>query len=100
MSENAPHTLSSCSGLSRASTTSVVAGKDIDGRVKPGHDGRGGRRLRKVLIGIAAALVVLPAAFATWVHSLGPLPLDDARRVSTTIVDRNGKLLRAFAMAD
>jgi penicillin-binding protein 1C len=40
------------------------------------------------------------ATFAGWVISLGPLPLDQARRVSTTIVDRNGKLLRAYAMAD
>ena len=32
--------------------------------------------------------------------SLGPLPLTQARQVSTTIVDRNGKLLRAYAMAD
>ncbi len=29
-----------------------------------------------------------------------PLPFDEAHRVSTTVVDRNGKLLRAFAMAD
>jgi penicillin-binding protein 1C len=28
------------------------------------------------------------------------LPLEQARQVSTTIVDRNGKLLRAYAMAD
>jgi penicillin-binding protein 1C len=40
------------------------------------------------------------AAFAAWVVSLGPLPLEPARKVSTTIVDRNGKLLRAYAMAD
>ena len=40
------------------------------------------------------------AAFAAWVISLGPLPLAQARQVSTTIVDRNGKLLRAYAMAD
>jgi penicillin-binding protein 1C len=38
--------------------------------------------------------------FAAWVVSLGPLPLAQAREVSTTIVDRNGKLLRAYAMAD
>ena len=31
---------------------------------------------------------------------MGPLPLAQAREVSTTIVDRNGKLLRAYAMAD
>jgi penicillin-binding protein 1C len=35
-----------------------------------------------------------------WVVSLGPLPLAQAREVSTAIVDRNGKLLRAYAMAD
>jgi penicillin-binding protein 1C len=34
------------------------------------------------------------------VVSLGPVPLAQAREVSTTIVDRNGKLLRAYAMAD
>ncbi|MDE2379801.1 MAG: penicillin-binding protein 1C [Bradyrhizobium sp.] len=39
-------------------------------------------------------------AFAGWAISLGPLPLDEARKVSTTIVDRHGKLLRAYAMAD
>ena len=39
-------------------------------------------------------------AFAAWVVSLGPLPLEQARQISTTVVDRNGKLLRAYAMAD
>ena len=38
--------------------------------------------------------------FAAWVVSLGPLPLADAQQVSTSVVDRNGKLLRAYAMAD
>ena len=38
--------------------------------------------------------------FAAWIVSLGPLPLEQARKVSATIVDRNGKLLRAYAMAD
>ena len=40
------------------------------------------------------------AVFAAWAISLGPLPLAQTRQVSTTIVDRNGKLLRAYAMAD
>ena len=39
-------------------------------------------------------------AFAGWTISLGPLPLAQAKEVSTTVVDRNGKLLRAYAMAD
>lgn len=49
------------------------------------------------LAAIGLAIVVI---FAGWVASLGPLPLGEAREVSTTIVDRHGKLLRAYAMAD
>lgn len=49
---------------------------------------------------LALAGLVLAAMFAGWVASLGPLPLAQAREVSTTIVDRHGKLLRAYAMAD
>ena len=91
---------SSCPDLIRASTTSVAADKDVDGRDKPGHDGVLKRRGVRVAATLAAALVVFAAAFATWVISLGPLPLEQARKVSTSIVDRNGKLLRAYAMAD
>jgi len=58
------------------------------------------RRIRKVAALSAVAFMVAAAAFAIWVVSLGPLPLEQARKVSTTIVDRNGKLLRAFAMTD
>jgi penicillin-binding protein 1C len=61
-------------------------------------------RRRRVLKLAAAASVtaglVAVAAFAAWVVSLGPLPLAQAEQVSTTVVDRNGKLLRAYAMAD
>jgi penicillin-binding protein 1C len=48
----------------------------------------------------ATAGLILMGAFAAWVISLGPLPLAQARQISPTIVDRNGKLLRAYAMAD
>ncbi|MBR0871276.1 penicillin-binding protein 1C [Bradyrhizobium tropiciagri] len=48
----------------------------------------------------AVATIAVSSVFAAWVVSLGPLPLDQARQVSTTVVDRNGKLLRAYAMAD
>ena len=58
------------------------------------------RWIRTAAAVLAAACVVLIGAFAIWVISLGPLPLEQARQVSTTIVDRNGKLLRAYAMAD
>jgi penicillin-binding protein 1C len=49
---------------------------------------------------VGVTLTIVVCAFATWVVSLGPLPLEQARKVSTSIVDRNGKLLRAYAMAD
>jgi penicillin-binding protein 1C len=61
------------------------------------------RRWRKVKLAAAtiSVIAVLTAgAIAGWVVSLGPLPLAKAREVSMTVVDRNGKLLRAFAMAD
>ncbi|WP_213289994.1 penicillin-binding protein 1C [Bradyrhizobium sp. sGM-13] len=68
---------------------------------KPGHDGGiGPRRFFRIAVTLAFILVVVTTAFAGWVYSLGPLPLEEARKVSTTIVDRNGKLLRAYAMAD
>ena len=99
MTETAPQTQSSCPGLSRASTRFVAKGKNVNGRDKAGHGGvRGyGSRLLSVL---ALTFILAIVAFVTWVYSLGPLPLDEARQVSTTIVDRNGKLLRAYAMAD
>jgi penicillin-binding protein 1C len=87
-------------GLSRASTTSVAEEKqNVDGRAKPGHDG-GWSRTRKAFLAVGVTLTVVACTFATWVVSLGPLPLEQARQVSTSIVDRNGKLLRAYAMAD
>ena len=54
----------------------------------------------RIAASLAFALIVVTTTFAAWVVSLGPLPLEEARKVSTTIVDRNGKLLRAYAMAD
>ncbi len=58
------------------------------------------RKVRKATAISAVAGLITATAFAAWVVSLGPLPLEPARKVSTTIVDRNGKLLRAYAMAD
>jgi penicillin-binding protein 1C len=58
------------------------------------------RRIKRVAVATAAIGSVLTGVFVAWVVSLGPLPLAQARHVSTAIVDRNGKLLRAYAMAD
>jgi penicillin-binding protein 1C len=74
--------------------------QDVDGRDKPGHDGVGKRRTIRLAADVAVAILFISGVFAAWVISLGPLPLAQAREVSTTIVDRNGKLLRAYAMAD
>jgi penicillin-binding protein 1C len=86
--------------MSRASTPFAAVGEDMDGRDKPGHDGVGRRRIIRFGVGAALAILVVSAAFAAWVVSLGPLPLAQAKEVSTTVIDRNGKLLRAYAMAD
>src|SRR5437867_9003550 len=97
------HLSSSCPGLARASTSSLVeVSRDGHGRAKPGHDGIGSGRRRFVGLAVALAfvLIVITTAFSAWVVSLGPVPLEEGRKVSTTIVDRNGKLLRAYAMAD
>jgi penicillin-binding protein 1C len=100
MSETGANNSSSCPGLSRASTSLAVAGEDVDGWDKPGHDGGGRRRMVRVAAVLAIASLAVSGAFAAWVISLGPLPLEQAKQVSTTVVDRNGKLLRAYAMAD
>ncbi|MDQ8730121.1 penicillin-binding protein 1C [Bradyrhizobium sp. LHD-71] len=59
-------------------------------------DGRQRLKIAAVLAGSAFALLVVSVIF--WVVSLGPVPLDVTKEVSITIVDRNGKLVRAFAM--
>ena len=59
------------------------------------------RRARRTgLIACATIFGMVAAIFTAWAISLGPLPLREAREVSTTIVDRHGKLLRAYAMTD
>src|SRR5713226_3112460 len=91
---------SSCPGLSRASTSVPVNEEDVDGRDKPGHDGVKKRRTIRIVAFSFVIVCIAAVAFAAWVYSLDPLPLEQARQISTTIVDRNGKLLRAYAMAD
>jgi penicillin-binding protein 1C len=92
---------SSWPGLTRPSTTLIATSKeDVDARDKPGHDGGKSPRAIRIAAAVAIAILFISGAFAAWVVSLGPLPLAQARQVSTTIVDRNGKLLRAYAMAD
>jgi penicillin-binding protein 1C len=49
-------------------------------------------------IGAAIVLVGLGIAWRSYVHALGPLDLSEARRASAIVVDREGRLLRAFTM--
>jgi penicillin-binding protein 1C len=109
MSETGPPTQSSWPGesaervfdkMTRASTTFGEKSKDVDGRDEPGHDDRRRGRSVRIAAGLGMTVVLLCAAFTAWVVSLGPLPLEQARQTSVTIIDRNGKLLRAFAMKD
>jgi penicillin-binding protein 1C len=100
MSDAGPHIPPSCPALCRASATLAATSQDVDGRDKSGHVGVGKRRTLWLAAAVAVAILFISGAFATWVISLGPLPLAQAREVSTTVVDRNGKLLRAYAMAD
>src|SRR5471030_2216299 len=53
--------------------------------------------------GIAGALIfilglALPAAWSQYLQRLGPIDLVSARQGSTTVVDRDGRLLRAFTL--
>lgn len=89
-------------GLSRGSTSSFSdVQQDMDGRDGPGHDEtRGWRAVRTLVVAVTVIFFIATGAAAIWIASLPPLPFDQARQVSTTVVDRHGKLLRAFAMAD
>ncbi len=48
----------------------------------------------------AACVVIAVLAFAAWVHSLGPAPLGEGLQFSTLVIDRDGRVLRAFATPD
>jgi penicillin-binding protein 1C len=56
--------------------------------------------MRATAIAFTAAFVFALAIFSAWVHSLGPPPLGESMQFSTLVVDREGRLLRAFATAD
>jgi len=58
------------------------------------------RRIRAAAVALTICLLVVTAAFAAWVHSLGPVPLGEGIEFSTVVVDRNGKLLRPYATLD
>ncbi|MGE3870761.1 MAG: penicillin-binding protein 1C, partial [Pseudorhodoplanes sp.] len=56
--------------------------------------------LRRILLGVFAAVAAFAAALAWFVAALGPLPRLHAIERSTLVVDREGRLLRPYATAD
>ena len=59
---------------------------------------------RRLFAAVGAAVFVLslgvPAAWDSYLRHLGPLDLSASRVGSTIVVDRDGRLLRAFTLAD
>ncbi len=74
-------------------TTPVTEAPDITGH-------RRWRWFKVAVVAISVLCLVAITSVGAWVVSLPPLPFAEAHHVSTTVVDRNGRLLRAFAMAD
>jgi penicillin-binding protein 1C len=58
------------------------------------------KRWRLILALFGGAVILTVAAGAGWVYSLGPAPLGRHLEVSHLVLDRNGRLLRAYATAE
>jgi penicillin-binding protein 1C len=58
------------------------------------------KRWRAILFGVGGAVALTAAAGAAYVYSLGPAPLGRHLETSHVVVDRNGRLLRAYATTD
>ena len=55
------------------------------------------RRIRKAAAISAVAILIAAGSFAAWIVLLGPLPLGQARNVSTTIVEESATTIVSFA---
>jgi penicillin-binding protein 1C len=54
--------------------------------------------LAAIVVAVAGGAILIAAgAVAVWIASLGPAPLGDRLEFSTTVVDRDGRLLRPYA---
>jgi penicillin-binding protein 1C len=58
------------------------------------------RRMRFAAAGLSLAFVATLAAAIWWIAALGPVPLGKTLEFSTQVLDRNGRLLRAYATKD
>lgn len=75
---------------------------DTNARPAPGASlPRNGRRgWKRFVVWSGGGAVATGIAAAAFVLALGPVPLPDARDVSVSVVDRNDRMLRAYAMVD
>ncbi len=58
------------------------------------------KRWQLTLAGFGGAVVLTAAAVTGWVYSLGPVPLGRHLDLSHVVLDREGRLLRAYATSD
>jgi penicillin-binding protein 1C len=58
------------------------------------------KRSRLILAGLAGAVVVALLGCGAWVNSLGPPPLGQNLETSHIVLDREGRLLRAYATGE
>ena len=56
--------------------------------------------MRFAIVAAMLACVAALAAFAGWIAALGPAPLGTEVVFSTRVVDRDGRLLRAYATGE
>src|SRR5271170_3640222 len=57
-------------------------------------------RTRLAMLAASFACFATLAAALSWIYSLGPAPVGKDLEFSTRVLDRNGRLLRAYATSD
>jgi penicillin-binding protein 1C len=62
--------------------------------------GKWRRRLRLAFATAAACTFLFIAALSAWIVSLGPTPIGEGIEFSTQVIDREGRLLRAYATSE
>ncbi|WP_020174264.1 penicillin-binding protein 1C [Methyloferula stellata] len=65
-----------------------------------GRQTTGRRKIAIAMLAVAGLGLGIPAAAIHYRQSIGPLDLSEAQRGSVVVVDRDGKLLRAFTTQD
>jgi len=73
-----------------------------EGQPSPSPQGEGEKRplLATVATAVAAAMLAVAGAVALSIAALGPAPLGESLEFSTTVVDREGRLLRPYATSE